>query len=304
MVGFLAVIFAVASTPGQLYALPFVASALILGGLARLELSAMRILAAGALGLTVLLTVLFYGYNLYASSSDRLPTTAVVIDGIYDPNRMLDSLVRNSETPVARGLDQIFLKLTGETLSVAAARAQTTQDYTDFLKRNEESRQLLQRVNRFPIGLFFVAAFVYFALFYFTARWTLAKIGIRLPALDNFRTWKVPWFLSWGPITFFSLRALSTLMGNPMGEFVGESLLLASLLPYMVLACAIAAYWIERLRLDPLLTAIAYTFLIVYLRELAIVAIFDSWMDFRRLERPQEPPTPSQHDDWDDDIDF
>ncbi len=299
----LGLLVAVASFPEQIYFLVFALSALVVGRMGRRPVNAGRILAVGAVSLTFFLAVLFYGYNFYARWTGRAPTTDVFIEVLYNPERIVDDLSRPPATERGKALDDLYVWLTGEHLSAAATKAQTSSEYSEWLKKNEENRQLLKNVNRFPVGLFFVFSFAYFGTFFMLARWALGRWGIVLPAFEGFSTWKVPWTWAWGPLACFAAFSAFRFTGHATGEFVSNSLLLMTLIPYMVLAFAITVYWVDKFRLDPLLSALAYSFVVLNLKELAVCAIFDSWFDFRRLEPRQDTPSDSGGN-WDDDIDF
>ncbi len=300
-------LFLVVAAPGpqQIFALPFACAGALLGILSRPDRDALKTIAFGAAGLTLLMGGLFYGYNFHALNSDKVPTTEEFINQAFNPQRIIASLSTPPDSTAASAVDEAFVWMTGEQVSAEAAQSEGSHDYDRWLERTEQNRQMLLQINKFPIGIFFVGSGVYFSLFYLAAVWLLPRWNIHLPRVSGFRTWRIEWTASWLPILCFAAYALFRSSRHATGEFVSDSLLLISLVPYMLLAFSVAAFWIDKYRLDPLLAAIIYSFIVLNLKQMAVVAIFDSWMDFRRLDKENQPPKEDKKDEsWYDDIEL
>jgi uncharacterized protein YybS (DUF2232 family) len=147
-----------------------------------------------------------------------------------------------------------------------------------------------EHVRRFLIatspGLFIAAALLTTFTNYFLARNGLSRASTAGGAAPGF-AWNLPDWLVW----LFIGAATLFLSGLPVVKEVGLNGLIIMLTLYFLQGLAIAAFWIQRLKLPPLVGILGVVLLLLQPLLLLIltgVGLFDIWFVFRRqsLSRP------------------
>ena len=136
-------------------------------------------------------------------------------------------------------------------------------------------------------GLFIAAALLSTSTNYFLARSGLARASAPGGSEPGF-AWNMPDWLVWvfiGAATLF-------LSGLPVVKEVGLNGLLVMMTLYFLQGLAIAAFWIRRLKLPPLVGILGVVLLLLQpllLLLLTGVGLFDIWFAFRRQTLPRPP---------------
>jgi len=136
-------------------------------------------------------------------------------------------------------------------------------------------------------GLFIAAALLTTSMNYFLARGGLARASTSGGSDPGF-AWNMPDWLVW---VFIGAAALF-LSGLPVVKEIGLNGLLVVMTLYLLQGLAIAAFWIRRLNLPPLVGILGLVLLLLQpllLLLLTGVGLFDIWFVFRRPSLPSPP---------------
>ncbi len=148
-----------------------------------------------------------------------------------------------------------------------------------------------EQVRRFLLatspGLFIAAALLTTSTNYFLARSGLARTSTTGGSEPGF-AWDMPDWLVWLLIGAASLF----LSGLPIVKEIGLNGLLVMMTLYLLQGLAIAAFWLRRLKLPPLVGILGVVLLLLQpllLLLLTGVGLFDIWFVFRRQTLPRPP---------------
>jgi len=148
-----------------------------------------------------------------------------------------------------------------------------------------------EQVRRFLLatspGLFIAAALLTTSTNYFLARSGLARASTSGGSEPGF-AWNMPDWLVWLLIGAASLF----LSGLPIVKEIGLNGLLVMMTLYLLQGLAIAAFWLRRLKLPPLVGILGVVLLLLQpllLLLLTGVGLFDIWFVFRRQTLPGPP---------------
>ncbi len=148
-----------------------------------------------------------------------------------------------------------------------------------------------EQVRRFLLaaspGLFIAAALLTTSTNYFLARSGVARASTTGGSEPGF-AWNMPDWLVWLLIGAASLF----LSGLPIVKEIGLNGLLVMMTLYLLQGLAIAAFWLRRLKLPPLVGILGVVLLLLQpllLLLLTGVGLFDIWFVFRRQTLPGPP---------------
>lgn len=171
-----------------------------------------------------------------------------------------------------------------EAMEASSKVGLTPDEVGPLLSSAEQVRTFLLTISP---GLFIAAALLSTGANFFLARrgWAHAALpGGRKPG----SAWRVPDSLVW----LFIGSAGLVLSGLPVAKAIGLNGLLVMMTLYFLQGWAIAAFWIRRLQLPPLVGILGVVLLLLQpllLLLLTLVGLFDIWVVFRRHSLPGPP---------------
>ncbi len=149
---------------------------------------------------------------------------------------------------------------------------------------DEGTQTALQGLARLLPAVLILTAGALFAVNLTLARRLLKALNEPAAEWPSFRLWSAPEPLIWLPIG----AGLLIMAGAGPSRVVGLNLLALAAVVYFVQGLAIAAFYLERLRVPRPLRLVGYALLAAqqYLSlAVAAVGLFDLWIDFRRLKQ-------------------
>lgn len=192
-------------------------------------------------------------------------------------------LSRGTSGPIEYLLNHFDLALQ-EAMGLYNKMGLSSEEVGQFSTSAGQVRQFLLATSP---GLFVAAAVVSTSTNYFLAKSGLAR-SAGTGGLDPGFSWNMPDWLVW---VFIGAAGL-VLSGLPIVKEIGLNGLLVMMTLYVLQGLAIAAFWIRRLNLPPLVGILGVVLLLfqpLLLIILAGVGLFDIWFVFRRQTLPRPP---------------
>lgn len=117
----------------------------------------------------------------------------------------------------------------------------------------------------------------------------------KLPSvsLPPFKEWQIPWYLSWGFLVGLASAVGYRYVGGGMGEVVlyaGFNLIVIFGAIFMVQGFAVFAFFLDRYKAPPPLRVLLLMFagfLQLFVQAFSWLGLFDTWFNYRKLERKQ-----------------
>lgn len=144
-------------------------------------------------------------------------------------------------------------------------------------------------------SMIFAACIMTF-LQYIIAQKILKKLGYIIPVLPPFSNWRLSWHYAWVFITGFVLfiigmnkaQVTSLNMGNMPDNYyflVGFNIIVICQYLYMVIGISILSFYMSKYKLHLIWKILIIYLLIPLLGIILYIGLFDTWMDFRRLDK-------------------
>lgn len=238
---------------------PFVFVGLVLGTLAQRGARGTVIMVIGTLATAALLMGLFYGYEAIALRDPSIMTADETLSRFFDDTREL-----------------------GRRMLKAGSGA-----LVDFEDGVTQLQKLTRVILYFPLVLMTLVGGMGFAMTYFVGHRLLAELGLPIPGLPPFRTWRGPWWLTWGMIGSFVVGTAATSHGWGEGQVYAYNVFFVFLLFYMLMGLAILEHFLVRIGVDPVLRVVVHLLAVklafMPVPVVTIAGLLDPWLDLRRL---------------------
>jgi uncharacterized protein YybS (DUF2232 family) len=163
-------------------------------------------------------------------------------------------------------------------------------------KEMETLTEGLKNWKKIIVASIIFAACIMTFLQYIIAQKILKKLGYTLPVLPAFSNWRLPWHYAWVFIAGFILflfgmhkeEVTSLTMGNMPDNYfflVGFNIVVICQYIYMVIGISILSFYMSKYKLHLILKIVIIYLLIPLLGIILYIGLFDTWMDFRKLDK-------------------
>lgn len=109
---------------------------------------------------------------------------------------------------------------------------------------------------------------------------------------EDWPRWRIPFALVWTTIFFLVILLAQNYFSSEILKLVGLNGALLLAVVYFFQGISIAAFFLEKWGVSPLIRVVAYTFILISLQFfgplLLTLSFFDAWFDFRKVEASQK----------------
>jgi uncharacterized protein YybS (DUF2232 family) len=180
--------------------------------------------------------------------------------------------------------------------SVSTQMAEMQKTFNIPGKEMETLTEGLKNWKKIIVASIIFAACIMTFLQYIIAQKILKKLGYTLPVLPAFSNWRLPWHYAWVFIAGFILflfgmhkeEVTSLTMGNMPDNYfflVGFNIVVICQYIYMVIGISILSFYMSKYKLHLILKIVIIYLLIPLLGIILYIGLFDTWMDFRKLDK-------------------
>lgn len=181
-------------------------------------------------------------------------------------------------------------------LSTQIAEMQKTFNLNIPANEIEKLTSGLKSWKKIIVASIIFAACIMTFLQYIIAQKILKKLGYMIPVLPPFSQWRLPWQYAWIFITGFVLFIIgmneahvkSLNMGNMPDNYyflVGFNIIVICQYIYMVIGISILSFYMSKYKFNIFLKIVIIYLLLPLMGIILYIGLFDTWMDFRRLDR-------------------
>ncbi|NLK00215.1 MAG: YybS family protein [Clostridia bacterium] len=127
-----------------------------------------------------------------------------------------------------------------------------------------------------------ISAFLNFII----SRGFLRRLGVDISELPPFRSWRVPWFTSWGIVFGLGLALLGDYLDMGRLFYAGQNVVLSLTPIILVMGLSVAVHMYSRLKsqfVKLILIFVSFFYLPLTIGVLALVGAFDPLVDFRKI---------------------
>jgi len=180
--------------------------------------------------------------------------------------------------------------------SVSAQMAEMQKTFNVPGNELEKLTAGLKNWKKIIVASMIFAACIMTFLQYIIAQKILKKLGYIIPVLPPFSNWRLPWQYAWVFITGFILfitgmqkaEVTGLNMGNLPDNYyflVGFNIIVICQYLYMVIGISVMSFYMSKYKLHLIWKILIIYLLIPLLGIILYVGLFDTWMDFRRLNK-------------------